>query len=94
MLATVIEVPVSQNASAGQMVEFSCATDNSQEIITWNTMPHIPQPHTKKMSLPAGGKRSVFMITAVNNTHVMCIVTDTNTANGMINTALLLVQGI
>ena len=94
--ATVTEAPLPQNVSIGQLVNFTCATTNSQDIITWSTNPNIDTATTALQSLPGGGKRSVLSFTALlqhNSATVRCIVTDPNTAAGTINIALLLVQG-
>ena len=94
MLATVNEVPVSQNASAGELVMFSCATNNSQEVITWSTVPHVEDSNIKEMiDLPAGGRRYVITILAEHDTNVKCIATNINTAVSTIKNAHLLVQG-
>ena len=94
--AIVTEAPLPQNVSIGQLVDFTCATTNSQDIITWSTIPNIDTASTALQSLPGGGIRSVLSFTALlehSDTTVRCIVTDPNTAAGTINTALLLVQG-
>ena len=94
--ATAIEAPLPQNVSIGQLVNFTCATTNSQNIITWSTIPNIDTATTALQSLPGGGKRSVLSFTALldhNTTTVRCIVTDPNTAASTIYSALLLVQG-
>ena len=94
--ATVTEAPIPQNVSVGQVVDFTCATTNSQDIITWSTIPNIYTATTALQSLPGGGTRSVLSFTALlehSNTIVRCIFTDPNTAASTINSALLLVQG-
>ena len=94
--ATVTEAPLSQNVSVGQVVDFPCATTNSQDIITWSTNPNIDTASTALHSLPDGGKRSVLSFTALlehSDTSVRCIVVNLNTAASTIYSALLLVQG-
>ena len=94
--ATVTEAPLPQNVSIGQPVNFTCATTNSQDIITWSTIPNIDTATTALQSLPGGGIRSVLSFTALlehSDTTVRCIVTDPNTAAGTIKSALVLVQG-
>ena len=94
--ATVTEAPLPQNVSIGQLVDFTCATTNSQDIITWSTIPNIDTATTALQSLPGGGIRSVLSFTALlehSDTTVRCIVTDPNTAAGTVKSALVLVQG-
>ena len=94
--ATVTEAPLSQNVSIGQLVDFNCATTNSQDIISWSTNPNAVATSVVIQSLPGGGTRSVLSFTALlehSDTSVRCIVIDLNTAASTINSALLLVQG-
>ena len=94
--AIVTEATLPQNVSIGQLVNFTCATTNSHDIITWSTNPNIDTITIALQSLPDGGKISVLSFTALlehNNTTVRCIVTDLNTAVSTVNSALLLVQG-
>ena len=94
--ATVAEAPIAQNVSAGQTANFPCATTNSQEIITWNTIPNIGTTTIAVQDVPGGGERSVLSFTALlehSNTVVRCLVTDINTVVSTVYSALLLVQG-
>ena len=93
MFATVTEVPVSQNASAGQLVVFSCATNDSNQFVTWDTVPHIGNDIEMEESFPTGGERSVIVFTAMRDTNVICVVVNTVLNNVTINSANLLVQG-
>ena len=71
--ATVTEAPIPQNVSIGQPVNFTCATTNSQDIITWNTNPNVMLTKIVVQILPGGGERSVLSFTALlehNNTIV------------------------
>ena len=95
--ATITEVPVSQNVSAGQTVVFTCATNSSEDIVTWSTVPDDVSVTPKTTNLPGGGKRSNLSVTALtehNNTIVRCFVFDMTTESSTINEAILLVQGI
>ena len=93
--SSVIEVPMSQNVSAGQTVELACAAASSADIITWGPG-NIQSTTTRMESLSGGGKRSLLKFTALeinNNTMIKCLVTDPNTNISTINSAYLLVQG-
>ena len=94
MIASVIEVPMSQNVSAGQTVELACAAASSADIITWSPG-NIQSTTTNIEFLSGGGKRSLLKFTALvdnNNTMIKCLVTDHNTNISTINSAYLLVQ--
>ena len=93
---TLSEPLLPQNVSIGQPVNFTCATTNSPDIITWSTIQNIGIATTALQSLPDGGIRSVLSFTALiehSDTTVRCIVTDPNTAVSTIYSALLFVQG-
>ena len=90
---SVTEAPLPQNVSIGQLVNFTCTTTSSHDVIAWSTTPNVVATSTVIQSLPDGGKLSVLSFTALlehNNTIVRCIVVSQIT---IINTALLLVQG-
>ena len=90
-----VETPQSQNVIAGQEVEFTCATTNSHNIITWAFSKYVGSVYSSAMMLPGGGRRSIQRITAAsveqNQTTVTCVVISGGTAGTY--TALLLVQG-
>ena len=93
--SSVIEVPMSQNVSAGQTVELACAAASSADIITWSPG-NIQSTTTRMESLSGGGQRSLLNFTALvdnNNTMIRCLVTDHNTYITTIKSAYLLVQG-
>ena len=93
--ATVTEAPIAQNVSVDQIVKFTCATTNSQDLISWITTPHIAATIASQ-NIHGGGIRSVLSFTALlehSNTIVRCIVTDLNTVVSTVYSALLLVQG-
>ena len=77
------------------MVEFTCASSNSESIITWKTV-NVESTATITENIPGGGQQSVLRFAALqehNNTNVRCFITDPNTSISIISTALLLVQG-
>ena len=95
VIATISEVPMSQNVSAGQTVELACATTSAADIISWTHTP-IESTTKKIVDLPGGGHRSLLRFTASLNhsdTIIRCIVTNQDTSISVINTAHLLVQG-
>ena len=61
--ATVSEAPIAQNVSVDQIVNFTCATTNSHDIIAWNTIPNIGTTSIAVQDVPGGGKRSVVSST-------------------------------
>ena len=76
------------------MVEFSCATPDSEAYLSWDTMPDVGTTTEMVTSLPGGGELSVLSFTAAaqhNNTEIKCIAVDLPRVNR--STALLLVQG-
>ena len=85
---TVTEAPLSQNVSIGQVADFTCATTNSQNFITWNTNLNVMLTKIVVQILPDGGERSVLSFTALlehNNTIVICIVINQITTISTIN---------
>ena len=97
---TVLQSPMSQNVSAGQPVEFTCATaDNSTTIIiSWNTVPDVGTQNLIDKVRPGGGKISKLEFSTLEDTTsnviVRCIITDISTGISAITTAQLLVQGM
>ena len=78
------------------MVVFTCATNSSEDIVTWSTVPDVSVT-PKTTHLPGNGMRSNLSVTALaehNNTIVRCVVFDMTTQSSIINEAILLVQGI
>ena len=93
---TVVEIPQSQNVSAGQEVEFTCATTSSDNTIAWSFSKNISIGSVTSIQsmLPGGGTRSTRRFTASvahNQSTVTCIVLSGGTAESYM--ALLLVQG-
>ena len=93
--ATVVETPQSQNVSAGQEVEFTCATEDSASTIAWAFSTKFGVVFPNDSSTSEGGTHSIRRFTASaahNQSTVTCIVVSGGTAAGSY-TALLLVQG-
>ena len=87
---------VSQNASLGQLTEFSCTTRSSNDDISWSTVPDGILISPSTIPLAGGQKRSVLQLLATpenNNTVVRCVITDVLTGNATIRVATLMVQG-
>ena len=96
--ATVAETPQSQNVSAGQEVEFTCATEdnNSASTIAWAFSTNFGVVRfSNDSSTSEGGTHSIIRFTASaahNQSTVRCIVVSGGTASESY-IALLLVQG-
>ena len=90
----VVETPSSKNISANQIVEFTCTTNSSDEIISWTTLPDVGTI-TSFTHDTGGGIHSVMRFFASadhSGTTVLCIVSGTAPI-ATIKEALLLVQG-
>ena len=89
-----VETPQSQNVSAGQGVEFTCATSSSGSTIGWAFSTNFGFVASIDSMLPGGGTHSTRRFTASvahNQSTVTCIVVSGGTTESY--TALLLVQG-
>ena len=87
---------VSQNASVGQLTEFSCTTRSSNDDVSWSTVPDGILISLSTIPLAGGQKRSILQLLATpenNNTVVRCVITNVLTGNATIRVATLMVQG-
>ena len=92
----VVEAPSSKNISANQNVEFTCATNSSNEIITWSTVPELDVINVATSDIPRGGRYSVMRFFAsIDHSSIIikCIITDIVQLKAFTAKATLLVQG-
>ena len=88
-------MPQSRNVSAGTLIEFTCATEESGvNILVVTTEPSVPHHESISTDLPSGGKQHQLSIVAPSeHSYITIRCTAVRLPDVNHTTAILMIQG-
>ena len=89
------KLPQSRNVSAGALVEFTCATEESGVTsLAISTLPSVPHHESVSTDLPSGGKQhTLSFIVPSEHSYITILCTVVRIPDVNQTTAILMIQG-